>query len=98
MSALKTPESRDSAEQCREMGLSVGDVIEGRETAGAWWSESRLTLLFLGAETAVFSEQRRNSEQPEWRDAGESGNWTLNCRAWRKVAGAEVYAKQPVCA
>lgn len=86
--ALKTPESRTTAEQCREMGLSVGDVIEGREGSGGWWSESRLTLLFLGAQVAVFSEQRRNSAQPEWRDDGESGNWTLNCRAWRKVGGA----------
>jgi hypothetical protein len=88
MDALPTPKSRDSADQCREMGIKVGDVIEGREGAGDWWSESRLTLLFLGAEVAVFSEQRRSSERLEWQDDGESGHWTLICRAWRKVGSA----------
>ena len=82
---LTTPTGSNSADQCRQMGLTVGDVIQGRETYGNDWSESRLTLLFVGNEVAVFSEERRNNQNPKWRKDGESGNWTLNCRAWSRV-------------
>lgn len=86
MTPLKTPESHNAADQCREMGLAVGDVVEGRETYGAdGWGESRLTLIFLGKDVAVFREARRNDQQPDWMDGGESACWTLTCRAWREV-------------
>ena len=75
----------ETAEQCREMGLVVGDVIQGRETFGDEWSESRLTLLFAGQSVAVFKEQTRNDEQTEWMYRGESASWTLSFRPWHKL-------------
>ena len=85
---LKTPESSSQADQCREMGLVVGDVIEGREMYGGHWNESRLTVLFIGQEVAVFNEHERNDLQLDWVDHGETADWTLNYRVWRKVGGA----------
>ena len=85
MTRLKTPKSISAADQCREMGILVGDVIEGREAYDHSWSESRLTLLFLGAEIAVFNEQYRNDRQPDWLDHGETADWSLAFRLWQKV-------------
>jgi hypothetical protein len=82
---LITPHSSCTADQCREMGLAVGDTIEGRESYGGHWNESRLTVLFIGQEVAVFNEHEHNDLQPDWVDHGETANWTLNCREWRKV-------------
>lgn len=88
MTPIKTPESHDTAGQCREMGLVVGDVIQGREHYGEHWRDSRLTLIFISEEVAVFKEECRNSRQPDWRDYGESACWTLNCRQWHKIGSA----------
>ena len=84
---LKPPAfGMNTADQCRAMGLAVGDIIVGRETYGDEWSESRLELLFVGESVAVFREYVRNNYgQPEWRKDGESGNWTLNCKQWSKL-------------
>ena len=52
------------ADQAREMGLKVGDVIVGREGGGdpvsGWWQEQRLTLLYLGAQCCVWKSKWRN--------------------------------------
>ncbi len=82
---IKPPKSSSTADQCREMGLMVGDVIQGRNTFGKHWSESRLMLLTLGKTVVVFRELRRNDQQPDWRDNGKSANWMLNCRVWHKL-------------
>lgn len=74
------------ADQCREMGLSVGDTIEGTEGGGDWWNTTRLTLLWLGEQQAVWMMADRSSTRPEWSEPREAVNWTLSCREWRKVA------------
>ena len=72
-------------QQCKKLGITIGDTIQGREEYGDGWNEARLTLLWLGAETAVWSVATRNDRQPRWQQQGEESNWTLDCRDWRKV-------------
>lgn len=85
---LPVPDPRaSSAEQIRQMGLAVGDTIEGREEHGIWWEDSRLTLLWLGEQVAVWRVESRAKSQPEWQDYGEGLNWDLSCRRWRRVEG-----------
>ena len=79
------------ADQCRAMGLQVGDTIEGTEGGGTsgggqWYNTTRLTLLWLGKDEAVFSETSHSTSRPNWSKPEESTNWTLECREWRKVA------------
>lgn len=81
----KITAAQSTVDQCRAMGLKVGDTIEGRESAGKWWSDTRLTLIFLGEKIAVFREQSRNNLESEWIDRGESGSWGLGCRTWVMV-------------
>lgn len=83
---LKCPRHGDTAKQCREMGIDVGNIIVGRESwADGGWSEARLTLLFLGKSVAVWSVKKRNNTNPRWRSDGECGNWTLRYRQWELV-------------
>jgi hypothetical protein len=42
------------ADECRALGLAVGDTIEGTETVNAWWQTTRLTLLWLGETHAAW--------------------------------------------
>lgn len=86
---LPKPRSLDGAAQCRELGLAVGDTLVGRETysTGAW-TEAKLTLLWVGAELAVWKVQRRSNVKPHWRVSGEQSNWTLNCRDWYQLTTA----------
>ena len=75
------------ADQCKRLGLSIGDTIFGREEGPrGYWHEARLTLLWLGQEEAMWSVQERADNRPEWSEAHEAGDWTLDCRDWRKVA------------
>ena len=74
--------------QCRELGLVVGDTIIGREIGGFGWKETKLTLLWIGDEVAVWREQERNEHQPEWSTARESANWDLSWRGWHKMPNA----------
>lgn len=73
------------ADQCRKMGLSVGDTIIGREESNDYWHEAELTLIFLGESTATFRERNRSDEYPEWSRPRESTSWTLAYRDWKKV-------------
>jgi hypothetical protein len=82
----KITAAQTTAEQCRAMGLKVGDTIQGRETYGDIWNDARLTLLFIGEQEAVFRAKSRSSLEPDWQDDGESADWTLDCREWVKVA------------
>lgn len=89
-------DSGEIADQCRAMGLVVGDTIEGREDGrGGYWNETRLTLLWLGETEAVFSEQFRDSFTQEWSDPCESVDWTLDCREWHKLNNAVVSGQPP---
>lgn len=88
--------SYNTADQCRLLGVEVGDTIEGREALGNYWNEARLTLLWLGEEVAVFRATDRSSERPEWSEPEESADWTLDCRAWRKLPPNTSYTTPPV--
>lgn len=78
--------SVDVADQCRVLGVQIGDTIEGREESGDYWNEVRLTLLWLGDTVAVWRATDRGSERAEWSEPEETADWTLECREWRKVA------------
>ena len=73
------------ADQCRALGLKVGDTIEGTEGGQGWWNTARLTLLWLGDTEAAWSVTDRSSRRPEWSEPREAANWTLSCLGWRKV-------------
>lgn len=75
------------ADMVRALKIHVGDTIEGREGKGppGWWQITRLTLLWLGEEVAVWRETSRSQMSPEWSTPRESANWTLSCRDWKKV-------------
>lgn len=73
------------ADQAREMGLEVGDVIVGREGGVGGWQEQRLTLLYLGKQCCVWNSEWSNKALPTFRDEGESAGWTLSGRDWYRV-------------
>lgn len=82
------PKSHTAADQVRELGLSIGDVIIGREEWGHEWSDAELTLLFVGETIAVFSERNKstiNGVAPKkWSRRNEIASWTLEFRDWIK--------------
>jgi hypothetical protein len=83
---LKTPRGGHCADQCRYMGISVGDTIIGRETYSTGvWSEAKLTVIFIGKQECVFESMSRNTNKPQWRSNGESANWSLCHRDWYKI-------------
>ena len=73
------------ADECRKMGLKVGDTIFGREDTCGHWHEAKLTLLWLGKEIAIWSETTRSSRNTEWSKPCETGSWSLLWREWKKV-------------
>ena len=75
----------DAADQCRALGLQVGDTIEGRESWPGGWHEARVTLLWLGDQLAVWRVTERGSDDQEWSEPHEGAGWDLSCREWRKV-------------
>lgn len=86
MKPLICPTSSYCADQCREMGLKVGDTIIGREDWGEnGWSESKLTVLFIGEQAAVFKCVQRGNKNSEWGESRESGSWVLHARPWSLV-------------
>ena len=70
-----------TADECRAMGLEVGDTIEGT----GWWTTTRLTLLWLGNTVAVWRVTERSGNSRRWSEPREATNWTLSCREWRKI-------------
>ena len=79
-----------TADQCRELGIKVGDTIIGRQitnptTEPPFWHEAKLKLLWIGETNAVWSVQTRIHLNPEWLEPYEDGAWTLDCRRWRKM-------------
>lgn len=81
------PEPGSTADHCKQLGLSVGDTIFGREEGGVgYWHEAKLTLLWVGCEEAVWRVEERSESWPEWRVTDrESGDWCLTAREWKKV-------------
>lgn len=83
-----------TAEQCRALGINVGDTIEGFEGSRAgYWNKTRLTLLWIGEEVAVWRVTSRSSERQEWSKPSEAADWTLDCREWRKVDSGKGVAR-----
>lgn len=88
MGAKLVPEPSSVASECRKLGLKVGDTIEGTEGTkepGSWWNTTRLTLLWLGTNEAVFLETHKSSSQPGCSTLRETVNWTLRARDWKKL-------------
>lgn len=80
---LPRPKAGHCAAQCHELGLVPGHVIVSREQlSNDSWSEAKLTLLWLGAELAVWNVQRRTDLAPNWIFSGEQSDWTLTNRDW----------------
>ena len=76
------------AEQARELGLTVGDTIQGREEVGEGWHEARITLLWIGTtHTAwiVSGSSSRPREGDAWSAPHEATNWDLACREWERI-------------
>lgn len=71
------------ADQCRTLGLRVGDIIEGREESGDWWGVARLKIIFFGEKVGVVRHIQRVSGKPEWSMEEEKSNFTLNARDWK---------------
>jgi hypothetical protein len=81
-------------EQCRRLNVQVGDTIQGTDKYLSSWNTTRLTLLWLGDDVAVWRETWRSNASPEWSEPAESADWTLDCRDWRHV-GADSMTATP---
>ncbi|QRM19532.1 hypothetical protein GBK02_09020 [Dechloromonas sp. TW-R-39-2] len=90
MIELIESDSGEVADQCRALGIEVGDTIIGREESGSYWNETKLTLLWIGETVAVWRQTYHSSKRPEWSEPEESADWTLEFRDWRKVHNAAV--------
>lgn len=79
---LPWPKSSLTVKQIEEMGIEVGDVIEGDE--GIPPITTRLKLIWAGKEIVVWQVfvQQRGSNR--FVNQGERSNWTLNSRRWRR--------------
>jgi hypothetical protein len=85
---VKATEFACCADQARELGLKVGDTIQGRQDVGEGWSEARITLLWLGTTEAVWIVSGRTSRsrfERGWSFPYESAGWDLHCRDWKRV-------------
>jgi len=78
------PRSGKVLEQVQELGLSVGDTIESLKSESCESYDIRLTLLWVGKRVVVWQQKTRCSNHSKWVDEGETANWTLNMRKWRK--------------
>jgi hypothetical protein len=73
------------ADQCRALGLQIGDTIEGTESGDGWWNTTRLTLLWVGETEAVWRETSRSHQRHDWSEPFEDACWTLAYRDWVKA-------------
>jgi len=86
---LPVPPRCRLADQCRAMGIVVGDTIQSKDAAiyrNGGWHEKRLELLWIGNQQAVFLVQHRSDLQPEWSAPEEEADWSLEHRRWAKVS------------
>ena len=76
-----------AAESVRNMGLAVGDTIEGQQVRyDGTLSTVRLTLLWAGDSIAVWRMTERYGLGP-WSQPEEASDWDLSFRTWKKVDG-----------
>lgn len=75
------------AEQARELGLAVGDTIQGRREVGDYWHEARITLLWIGTAPTVWIVSGRSSRPCEsaWSAPQEDTDWVLSYRDWQRI-------------
>jgi hypothetical protein len=74
---------KSSADYVRSIGVQVGDTIQGLEQWPNGWTVTRLTLLWLGEEIAVWRSVSRGSWSRNWTKPKETANWDLGCRDWQ---------------
>lgn len=85
-----TPTAYTTADQCRQMGLLIGDIIEGTEGEGTEWENTvRLTLLWLGDDIAVWRETCFRRKTGKWTAQKESADWKLSCRDWKRITSTK---------
>ena len=81
---MKATEFGSTADQARELGLKVGDTIQGREEVGDGWHDAWITLVWLGKTNTVWIVSGRNNRRP-WSPPYESANWDLGRREWERT-------------
>ena len=85
---MRANPSATSADQARELGLKVGDTIQGREEVGNYWHVARITLIWIGATTTVWIVSSRSSgakEAAAWSRPREVTNWNPCYRNWERI-------------
>ena len=85
---MKADQYSSTADQARELGLAVGDTIQGREEFGDGWHEARITLCWLGTtHTAWIVSGRRSTSRigGAWSPPHEATDWDLGCREWERI-------------
>ena len=84
---MKATEFATTADQARELGLKVGDTIQGREKAGDGWRDARITLLWLGHINTVWIVSGRGNLRALalWSPPQEAMNWDLDTREWERT-------------
>ena len=81
---MKATEFATTADQARELGLKVGDTIQGREEVGDGWHDAWITLVWLGKTNTVWIVSGRNNRRP-WSPPYESANMDLDSREWDRT-------------
>lgn len=85
---MKAHPYASAAEQARELGLQVGDTIQGREELGDYWHEARITLCWIGTAHTVWIVSGRSSRPREgvaWSAPRETTDCDLACRDWQRI-------------
>jgi hypothetical protein len=85
---MKATDFYSSADQARELGLKLGDTIQGRQEVGDGWVESRITLLWLGMTQTVWIVSGRthlSRFEGGWSCPHESVSWDLHTRDWERI-------------
>jgi hypothetical protein len=73
-----------AADQARELGLKVGDTIQGRQEVGDGWHDAWITLVWLGKVHTLWIVSGRNNRRP-WSSPYESVTWDLDSREWERT-------------
>ena len=81
---MKATEFANTADQARELGLKVGDTIQGREEVGDGWHDAWITLVWLGKVNTVWISSGRSHRRP-WSPPCETVNWDLETRDWARI-------------
>ena len=81
---MKATGFASTADQARELGLKVGDTIQGRWEFGDGWHDARITLLWLGHINTVWIVSGC-SHGPPWSSPYESTSWDLDSREWQRT-------------